>query len=118
VLANTPMIGLSDIKRPGEIVLMGDVLQDPNGLRPVRVAEPGPQCDATMMASIAGLWRDPPLGLPSDHATAQLGPSNFNFMERHNGTGNAGFCDGHVKAMKHRTLYNNGSNTLYFDYSQ
>jgi len=38
----------------------------------------------------------------------------FNFVERHNDTGNVGFADGHAKAMKYNTLYDGGANT-YFD---
>ncbi len=38
----------------------------------------------------------------------------LNFCARHNGTGNAGFVDGHAKAMKYSTLYDDGNNT-YFD---
>jgi prepilin-type processing-associated H-X9-DG protein len=42
----------------------------------------------------------------------------FNFIERHNGVGIVSFCDGHVKAMKHTTLYNGGKNLPYFDWTQ
>ena len=38
-------------------------------------------------------------------------------LGRHNGTGNAGFVDGHAKAMKHMELYQNANNHPYFDYS-
>ena len=42
----------------------------------------------------------------------------FNFLERHNGTGNVGFMDGHAKAIKYMELYRNGSQTPYFNYTQ
>jgi len=38
----------------------------------------------------------------------------FNFCVRHNQVGNVGFVDGHTKAMKYSTLYDNGNDT-YFD---
>jgi prepilin-type processing-associated H-X9-DG protein len=38
----------------------------------------------------------------------------LNFCVRHNDMGNVSFADGHAKAMKYSTLFDNGNNT-YFD---
>jgi len=55
---------------------------------------------------------------PSSDTYHNYQSPGFNVIERHNGVANVGFADGHVKAMKHVTLYNNGSNAPYFNYSQ
>ena len=55
---------------------------------------------------------------PLGSHTWQYDRPGFNFLERHNGTGNAGFMDGHAKAMKHMELYHNGNNAPYFNWNQ
>ncbi len=105
---------LGVIKRPAEIVLLGDVLQDPNA--PGRFLYPSygrmiTNYDGTN-CSVCG----------ANHYSIYDGPShswqrpNFNLIERHNDTGNVAFTDGHVKTVKHTALYNNANN-YYFDYS-
>ncbi len=105
-------LGIGAVRRPSEIVLMGDVCHDPNA--PVRFHYPsaGPfRCDpdGTNCKTCGGNHNS----YFGNHSWERPG---FNFIERHNGTGNVGFVDGHCKAMKHTTLYNNGNNHPYFDY--
>jgi len=103
---------LAEIRRPAEIYMMGDVMQDPNAPGWTHSPSAGPfLCDPDgCNCQICGGCHNWVFG---PHSWAQPG---FNFLERHNGTGNAGFCDGHAKAMKHMALYNNGNNHPYFDY--
>lgn len=63
--------------------------------------------------TFSALYADP-LG---SHSSRYDRPGS-NFLERPNGTGNAGFCDGHARAMKHMELYNNGVNAPYFNCNQ
>ncbi len=105
---------LAEVKRPSEIVLMGDVMHDRNApvwflypnFGPMKTDYDGTNCQVCGGNHNSGFWG-------TGHGWEQPG---FNFIERHNGTGNAGFVDGHAKAMKHATLYNNGNNHPYFDY--
>ncbi len=106
---------LGVIKRPAEIVMMGDVLQDPNAPGRFKLPSTGPMItnyDGTNCRVCGG-----------NHNSNYDGPSHswqypgFNLIERHNDTGNAAFCDGHVKSEKHTALYNGGSNSPHFDYS-
>lgn len=107
-------VRLGTIQRPAEVVLMADVLED--GWGPGRLANPSSQ--GAMMTDPDGsncracggshnsLW-------PTGTAPHTMRPG-FNVLERHNGMANVGFADGHAKAMKHRTVYNNGSDSPYF----
>ncbi len=111
--ANTRGRKQGEVKRPSEIVLMGDVCHDPNA--PVRFHYPsaGPfRCDPDgSNCQTCGGTHNSYYG---NHSWERPG---FNFIERHNGMGNVGFVDGHAKAMKHATLYNGGNNHPYFDYN-
>jgi prepilin-type N-terminal cleavage/methylation domain-containing protein/prepilin-type processing-associated H-X9-DG protein len=108
---------LAEIRRPAEIVMMGDICQDQNLLgRMWTPASAGPfMCDPDgSNCRVCGQTHNSVYGDPGGHG----GISGFNFLERHNGTGNAGFVDGHAKAMKHFELYRNGNNHPYFDWNQ
>ncbi len=104
---------LAEVRRPAEIFMMGDVMQDPNAYGRAHPPSAGPfRCDpdGSNCKTCGGThnW------LYGNHDWERPG---FNFLERHNGTGNAGFVDGHAKAMKHMDLYRNGNNHPYFDYN-
>jgi prepilin-type N-terminal cleavage/methylation domain-containing protein/prepilin-type processing-associated H-X9-DG protein len=108
-----PRRKLADIRRPAEIIMMGDVMQDPNGPGQMRLPSSGPfRCDpdGSNCKTCGGThnW------IYGNHNYERPG---FNFLERHNGTGNAAFMDGHCKAMKHFELYQNGKDHPYFDYN-
>ena len=110
--------GLGEITRPAEIVLMGDVAQEQNarvGFYPPSsghfICDPdGSHCTVCGQKHNSCAFDVPTV----IHNWQQ---AHFNFIERHNGMGNVGFCDGHVKAMSHYALYNNGNNHPYFDYT-
>ena len=108
---------MSVIKRPAEIVMMGDVCQDPNA--PGRFHYPAygaPQMDADgSNCLICGGSHN--TRFATGHANAYDRPG-FNFLERHNGTGNICFFDGHAKAMKRSELYSNGSDAPYFNHTE
>ncbi len=115
MITNNSAISTTVIVRPAEIVLMGDVLHDPNA--PGRFEQPsyGPMqtdpdgrnckvCGGSHNSMFSG--------------TGHNGERpNYNLIERHNDTGNVAFCDGHVKAEKNLNLYQNGNNHPYFDYN-
>jgi prepilin-type N-terminal cleavage/methylation domain-containing protein/prepilin-type processing-associated H-X9-DG protein len=111
----SPGAKMGTIVRPAEIVMMGDVVEDCNlpgwMLLPsqgaMKTNYDGSNC------SICGQTHNS--YFPNHGSWQQPG---FNVIERHNGTANIGFCDGHAKAMKHSTLYNGGSNAPYFNYTQ
>ncbi len=105
---------LAMVRRPAEIYMMGDVMQDPNAPGRGHLPSAGPfQCDPDgSNCQICGGSHNWIFG---PHNWARPG---FNFIERHTGTGNAGFCDGHAKAMKHMALYNNRNNHPYFDWDK
>ncbi len=109
--------GMAEIRRPAEIVAMGDVCQDANVYARMRVPSQGPfKCDPDgTNCQICGGTHN---SIFWDGHSNRYDPPGFNFLERHNGTGNAGFFDGHAKAMKHTELYNNGSNAPYFNYEE
>ncbi|MGI5819994.1 MAG: DUF1559 domain-containing protein [Armatimonadota bacterium] len=110
---------IGEVFRPANIVMMGDVCGDPNAM---------------------GRFNIPSNSRPPLHELMELDGSNcvvcggrhnaryatghantydyigFNFIERHNGTSNVGFMDGHAKAMKYMELYNNGSNAPFFNW--
>ena len=110
---------LAEIKRPAEIIGMGDVCQDANvygRLRaptnggvpdPFKCEPDGSNCSVCGKSHNSWFW--------DGHPDRYVAPG-FNFLERHNGTGNAGFMDGHAKAMKHSELYQNGNDHPYFDH--
>lgn len=112
-IATAPKMG--SILRPAEIVMMGDVVEDCNlqgwMLYPsqgkMKMDPDGSNC------TLCGARHN---SLFINHGSWQQ--PGFNVIERHNGMANIGFCDGHAKAMKHSTLYNNGNNAPYFNYTQ
>ncbi|MBM3460429.1 MAG: hypothetical protein FJX77_18060 [Armatimonadetes bacterium] len=119
-------IALAEISRPAEIVMLGDVMQDRNA--PGRFSPPtaGP-----MLTDYDGsncrvdgrrhnsMFQDPLTPGNSGPRGHDWNPRpGFNFIERHSGFANVGFADGHVKAMKHLTLYNRGQNLPYFDFTR
>ncbi|MCE5241456.1 DUF1559 domain-containing protein [bacterium] len=121
---NGPSRLLGEIVRPAEIAMMGDVCQDNNAQYKLQQPSVGRfMCDPDgSNCRVCGGTHNSryatPLAGPTGTHTWQYDPPYFNFLERHNGTGNVGFCDGHAKAMKHSTLYNNGSNAPYFNATQ
>ena len=121
---NTRIIGanwsrsIGDIKRPAEIVMMGDVCHDCNATYRFHPPTAGPfMCDPDgTNCRICGGTHNSRYAVPLGSHTWVYDRPGFNFLERHNGTGNVGFCDGHAKAMKQTDLYQNGSNHPYFAY--
>jgi len=118
-LSNAAGRRLAEVQRPSEIVMMGDVCQDRNVLGRLHPPTVGPfMCDPDgRNCQVCGgthnsLYADP-LG---SHGSVYDRPG-FNFLERHNGTGNAGFFDGHAKAMKHMDLYKGGSAAPHFNWN-
>jgi len=109
---------LSQIQRPAEIVLVADVLQDGNApgslYRPTEgkmVTDPdGSNCSYCGGKHLSMF--------PSSDSYHNYLRPGFNVLERHNGVANVGFADGHVKAMKHATLFNGGSDAPHFNYNQ
>jgi prepilin-type processing-associated H-X9-DG protein len=107
---------LGQVSRPTEIVMLGDVMHDhnapgrfsPPSAGPMLTDSDGRRCRLCGQAHNS-LFRGP------NHEWARPG---FNFLERHNGFGTVAFCDGHVQAMKHETLYSHGSNYRYFDWTR
>ena len=114
---------LAEIRRPAEIVAMGDTCLDQNARVWLLTPSYGPfMCDPDgSNCKICGGTHNSryadPLSGPAGTHSSQYDRPGFNFIERHNGTGNAGFMDGHAKAMKHFELYQNGNNHPYFDYN-
>ena len=112
---------LAEIRRPAEIVMLGDVMQDPHaGGRfnvPTNSRPPlhelmnidGSNC------SICGGSHNYRYAHNHDNVYDYIG---FNFLGRHNNMGNVAFMDGHAKAMNYMELYSNGSNSPYFNYNQ
>ncbi len=106
---NARGVSLGQIQRPAEIAMVADVLQNPNArgllMRPA---------DGKMVTGYDGSncsycgGKHVSMFPSSDTYHNYLSPG-FNVIERHNGVANVAFVDGHVKAMKHVTLYNTGS---------
>jgi len=108
--ATCPKLG--NVVRPAEIFMMGDVCHDPNAPGRGWCPSGGPfRCDpdGSNCKTCGGRHNS----LYGNHNWERPG---FNFIERHTGIGNVGFCDGHAKAMKHYGLYRNGNNYPYFDH--
>jgi len=106
---------LAQIKRPAEIVMMGDVCQDRNAPGRFHTPTSGPfKCDpdGTNCQMCGGSHNS-----VFYHGSSDWTRPGFNFLERHNGTGNCAFMDGHAKAMKHTELYQNGDPHPYFDWN-
>lgn len=105
---------LGTISRPAEIVMMGDTLEDCNA--PGRILNPA-SGNGDMQTDYDGgnckLCGARHNSLFPNHGSYQR--PGFNIIERHNGTANIGFADGHAKAMKHATLYNGGSDLPYWN---
>jgi prepilin-type N-terminal cleavage/methylation domain-containing protein/prepilin-type processing-associated H-X9-DG protein len=110
---------MATIKRPAEIVMLGDACIDQNNGCQLHPPNAGPfMCDADgSNCKVCGGTHNSLYAYPLGSHASQYDRPGFNFIERHNGTGNAAFCDGHAKAMKHSELYNNGTPHPYFDYS-
>jgi prepilin-type N-terminal cleavage/methylation domain-containing protein/prepilin-type processing-associated H-X9-DG protein len=108
------------IKRPAEIVMLGEVCHDRNNYCTLNTPASGPfMCDPDgTHCKVCGGAHNSVFGDNTSHgAVSGTDRPGFNFLERHNGTGNAAFCDGHAKAMKHSDLYNSGNPHPYFDYN-
>ena len=111
---------LASIRRPSEIVMMGDVMQDPNarGRFNVPTNARAPLHDLMELdgsnCTVCGGSHN--YQYATGHAYT-YDPIGFNFFVRHNGTGNVGFMDGHAKAMTYFDMYRDGSQHPYFDYS-
>jgi len=106
---------LAQVKRPAQIVMMGDVCQDPNAPGRFHPPTAGPfKCDPDgtncQLCGETHNWRF----RGPNHTWDRPG---FNMLERHNGTANLGFVDGHAKAMRHTAVYNNGDPDPYFNWS-
>jgi prepilin-type N-terminal cleavage/methylation domain-containing protein/prepilin-type processing-associated H-X9-DG protein len=110
---------LAQIKRPSEIVMMGDVCHDQNACYRFHPPTAGPfMCDPDgSNCQVCGGTHNSRYAQPLGSHTWKYDRPGFNFIERHTGTGNVAFMDGHAKAMKHTTLYNNRNNHPYFDYN-
>ncbi|HCU34684.1 MAG TPA: hypothetical protein DGT21_04320 [Armatimonadetes bacterium] len=110
---------IGEITRPAEIVMTGDVCQDNNVLGRFHPPTAGPfQCDYDgRNCKVCGGNHNARYAYPLGSHGSVYDRPGFNFIERHNGTGNVGFCDGHAKAMKHAELYQSGSTAPYFNYT-
>jgi prepilin-type N-terminal cleavage/methylation domain-containing protein/prepilin-type processing-associated H-X9-DG protein len=107
---------MGDIKRPADIVMVADAMEDNN--LPGWLLDPsyGPlKVDlATGICKAPGCGKKHNSLWPSNDAIhITLGVAGFsqpgcNFIPRHNGVGNAGFCDGHAKAMPYLALFGDG----------
>ncbi|MGI5818945.1 MAG: H-X9-DG-CTERM domain-containing protein [Armatimonadota bacterium] len=109
---------LAVIRRPADIVMMGDVCHDRNATFRFHPPSSGPfMCDPDgTNCQVCGGTHNSLYANPLGSHASQYDRPGFNFIERHNGTGNVGFCDGHAKAMKHTELYQNGNIHPYFNY--
>ena len=102
---------LATIKSPAETVIAADTCADSWG--PGRLYYPSFEIGYNESCATNTNW--PPNCNDSLWDTGNVGyRPGFNFMARHNGTGNVCLVDGHAKAYTYSALYNNGSNT-YFD---
>ncbi|MEA3400661.1 MAG: prepilin-type N-terminal cleavage/methylation domain-containing protein [Armatimonadota bacterium] len=101
---------LAKIKKPAETVIAADTCMDSWG--PGRLYYPS--FGIGYNEAIATLQF--PSGCNDSYwNTSAMGDRpGFNFVPRHNGTGNVNFVDGHAKAFSYSALYNDGKNT-YFD---
>lgn len=102
------------IKAPANLVMMADALGDPNAPGRLYQSEDGAMItnyDGSN-CQICGTTHNSML--PSTTLGHSWQRPNFNVIERHNDTGNVGFADGHVKAMKHADLFNGGDKSKYF----
>ena len=112
------------IQRPSEIVMLGDVCHDRNNHCALNTPSSGPfMCDpdGTNCQVCGGTHNSryaDPLSGPVDSHGSQYDRPGFNFLERHTGSGNAAFVDGHAKAMRHMELYNNGTDSPYFNWDE
>ena len=104
---------LGNINRPAEVVLLSDVLQDSNAPGRKLNAESFGAMQTDYDGSNCKICGSKHNSLFPNHGAAQR--PGFNVIERHNGTANCGFADGHAKAMKHTTLYNGGNDSPYLD---
>ncbi len=107
---------MAKIRRPAEIVMLGDVCHDRNATYRFHPPNQGPfKCDPDgSNCELCGGTHNSVFY----HGSSDWTRPGFNFIERHNGTGNVAFMDGHAKAMKHTELYQNGSTAPYFNWNE
>lgn len=109
---------LALITRPASTVMLGDVCHDRNAPGRFHPPDRGPfKCDPDgSNCQVCLQTHNSMFGDSSSHgAVTDEDRPGFNFLERHNGQGNATFVDGHAKSMKHLELYANGNPAAYFD---
>ena len=111
---------LADIRRPADIVMMGDVLQDPHARGRFNVpTNSRPPLHELMNLDgtncvVCGGSHTYQYATGHDNVYDYIG---FNFLSRHNNLGNVAFMDGHAKAMNYMTLYSNRSQNPHFNYA-
>ncbi|MFO8081492.1 MAG: hypothetical protein R6V07_14480, partial [Armatimonadota bacterium] len=112
---------LADIRRPAEIAMLGDVMQDPHagGRLNVPTNSRPPlhelmDLDGSNCTVCGGShnWR---YATDHDNVYDYIG---FNFFPRHNRTGNVTFVDGHAKAMQYMDMYSGGSRAPHFNWNE
>ncbi len=104
---------LGAVQRPAECVLMADVVHDMNA--PGRLWNPGETTySGPMQMNPDGSGCKTCGGSHNSEFSHSGQRPGFNVLERHSGNANVGFIDGHAKAMKHLTLWNNGNDYPYF----
>jgi prepilin-type N-terminal cleavage/methylation domain-containing protein/prepilin-type processing-associated H-X9-DG protein len=105
------------VQSPASTVMLGDVCHDRNAPGRFHPPDRGPfRCDPDgSNCQVCGGTHNSMFGDESSHGPVSGDDRpGFNFIERHNGTGNASFVDGHAKAMKHTELYADGDPDVYF----
>ena len=111
---------LAEVRRPAEIVMMGDVMQDLN-LRG-RFNMPTAHSERPHLHQLMNLDGSNCVECGGSHNATWPHfrdiSIRFNFFPRHNGTGNVAFMDGHAKAMQYMELWQNGSLAPYFNWNQ
>ncbi|NUP98833.1 MAG: prepilin-type N-terminal cleavage/methylation domain-containing protein [Armatimonadetes bacterium] len=106
--------GLAQVARPAEVVMLADVVGDPNATGRLLLPSSGRLRSDLDGSNCQICGQKHNSAWPSTTSGHNWDRPNFNVLERHSDTGNAAFADGHAKAMKHLTLYNNGVDALYF----
>jgi prepilin-type N-terminal cleavage/methylation domain-containing protein/prepilin-type processing-associated H-X9-DG protein len=125
MVSNGACAYLGQILRPAEIVMMGDVSENPNNTcvfySPSAgkfICDPDGSNCSVCFTKAGKVVKHNSLCYDSPQVIHNYDQTGFNFLERHNGMGNVGFVDGHAKAFRHSTLYNNGNNNPYFNWNQ
>ena len=111
-------VKLAQVLRPAEIIMMCDAMEDGN--LPGWLLNPGygwlkTNLDGTNCQICGGTHNSLFPGNTNGHSWQQPG---CNFFPRHNGMGNVGFCDGHVKCLTYQTVYNGGALAPYWNWNQ